>query len=408
MAPPSSPPTKPASYIDQGLEGTRSFDGVEEAEVLVPMTQTVAIITSITCITGIGNLLAGLHTVVPARLSAWWIASDRQRPGAGLSATGTQLIALQVIPAPSQHHLRGHGGGRAVGFGLGLALGGVFSDTIGWHWGFFVTAILNSAVLALALWAILKSADGGPLGKASLTRVHRDVDWIGALLISACLAFLYELAVATGSDADQTVCITVFLVWGTLNASEQLTVLYLQDVRGTSTLTASLYFMPAPVCGLLMNAAIGLSFPYLKSSIAVPAGCLLSGIAPLLLATLCGVDGPGYWRGVFQAMALNSLGADLVYTIAKLVITDSFPAKTQALAGGVFNMLAQVVKSVGIATSALIARQITSQMDHAESATAMLKGYEAGWWYNCGLGFVSVAVSFGGMRSVKVIEIKRD
>ncbi|BAE56633.1 unnamed protein product [Aspergillus oryzae RIB40] len=254
----------------------------------------------------------------------------------------------------------------------------------------------------------LKSADGGPLGKASLTRVHRDVDWIGALLISACLAFLYELAVATGSDADQTVCITVFLVWGTLNASEQLTVLYLQDVRGTSTLTASLYFMLAPVCGLLMNAAIGLSFPYLKSSIAVPAGCLLSGIAPLLLATLCGVDGPGYWRGVFQAMALNSLGADLVYTIAKLVITDSFPAKTQALAGGVFNMLAQVGKSVGIATSALIARQITSQMDHAESATAMLKGYEAGWWYNCGLGFVSVAVSFGGMRSVKVIEIKRD
>ena len=127
-----------------------------------------------------------------------------------------------------------------------------------------------------------------------------------------------------------------------------------------------------------------------------------------MLATLCGVDGPGYWRGVFQAMALNSLGADLVYTIAKLVITDSFPAKTQALAGGVFNMLAQVGKSVGIATSALIARQITSQMDHAESATAMLKGYEAGWWYNCGLGFVSVAVSFGGMRSVKVIEIKRD
>ncbi|KOC07315.1 aminotriazole resistance protein [Aspergillus flavus AF70] len=253
-----------------------------------------------------------------------------------------------------------------------------------------------------------KKCRGGPLGKASLTRVHRDVDWIGALLISACLAFLYELAVATGSDADQTVCITVFLVWGTLNASEQLTVLYLQDVRGTSTLTASLYFMPAPVCGLLMNAAIGLSLPYLKSSIAVPAGCLLSGIAPLLLATLCGVDGPGYWRGVFQAMALNSLGADLVYTIAKLVITDSFPAKTQALAGGVFNMLAQVGKSVGIATSALIARQITSQMDHAESATAMLKGYEAGWWYNCGLGFVSVAVSFGGMRSVKVIGIKRD
>lgn len=88
----------------------------------------------------------------------------------------------------------------------------MFSDTIGWHWGFFVTAILNSAVLALALWAILKSADGGPLGKASLTRVHRDVDWIGALLISACLAFLYELAVATGSDADQSMRQPLYIV----------------------------------------------------------------------------------------------------------------------------------------------------------------------------------------------------
>lgn len=58
----------------------------------------------------------------------------------------------------------------------------------------------------------LKSADGGPLGKASLTRVHRDVDWIGALLISACLAFLYELAVATGSDADQSMRQPLYIV----------------------------------------------------------------------------------------------------------------------------------------------------------------------------------------------------
>ncbi|KAK6815240.1 hypothetical protein RU639_008581 [Aspergillus parasiticus] len=138
------------------------------------------------------------------------------------------------------------------------------------------------------------------------------------------------------------VCITVFLVWGTLNASEQLTALYLQDVRGTSTLTASLYFMVAPVCGLLMNAAIGISLPYLKPSIAVPTGCLVSGIAPLLLATLCGVDGPGW-----EERGYRNIGTHCT-------------------------------------------------------------GYKAGWWYNCGLGFVSVDVSFGGLGSVKRLEMKRD
>ncbi|KAE8342980.1 major facilitator superfamily domain-containing protein [Aspergillus arachidicola] len=441
MAPASSPPTQPTSNIDQSLEGTPSFDGVEETEVSVPMTQTVTIITSITFIA------ADLH--IPPVLQLWPTAAFALACGCVLLPSRaaadhpgrwrTQLIALRVIAGvaasfclPSAVGVTAHvfpansiprrrsiafaamGGGQAVGFGLGLALGGVFSDKIGWRWGFYVTTTLSSAVLALALWAIPKSADGGPLEKASLSRLRRD-NWIGALLISACLALLsYELAVTTDqmqigrqvrlnrpaliSNSLWTnvpftaVCITVFLVWGSLNASEQLTALYLQDVRGTSTLTASL------------NAAIGISLPYLKPSIAVPARCLVSGIAPLLLATLCGVDGPG----VFQAMALNPLGVDLIYTIANLVMTESFPARTQALAGGVFNILAQVGKSVGIATSALIARQITSQVDYVESATALLKRYKAGWWYNCGLGFVSVAVSFWGLRSVKRLEIKRD
>jgi MFS family permease len=349
------------------------------------------------------------------------------------------------------------GGGQAVGFGLGLALGGVFSDTIGWRWGFYTTALLNGAVLALGLWALPRGIDGGPLGRASLSRLAREVDWIGALFISTSLALLsYELAVATGSDAAQSMqepsnvvilfialallpafglwmqrqarlsrpalipntlwanlpftatCITVFLVWGSLNASEQLTALYLQDVRGASALTSSLYFLPAPICGALMNIAIGALLPHLRPSIAVPAGCLVSGIAPLLLATLCSIDGPSYWQGIFQAMVLNPLGADLIYTIANLVMTASFPTSTQAMAGGVFNMIAQIGKSVGIATSAVIARQVTAQAGELGTKEALLLGYKAGWWYNCSLGLASVVVSVYGLRSVRKLEVKRE
>ncbi|KAJ2960534.1 hypothetical protein NQZ79_g4175 [Umbelopsis isabellina] len=385
---------------------------------------------------------------------------------AGLAASfclpGAVGVAAHVFPTNRNPRLRSiafaaMGGGQAVGFGLGLALGGVFSDTVGWRWGFYSTALLNGAVLVLALWALPRDIDGDPLGSAMLTRLARDVDWIGALIISSSLALLsYELALATGSDALQSmrkplnivllctaltlipvfvfwmrrqarhnlpalipntlwsdlpftsVCITVFLVWGTLNASEQLTALYLQDVRGTSVLTTSLYFMPAPVCGLIMNVAIGALLPHLQPAIAVPVCCLASGIAPLLLATLCRVDGPGYWGGIFQAMALNPLGADLIYTIANLVMTAAFPPKMQALAGGVFNMLAQIGKSVGIATSAVIARQITVQIDNGADKEALLSGYSAAWWYNCSLGFASVVVSFWGLRGVGKLEVKRD
>jgi len=498
----------------------------EEAEVSdlpVSMGRTVAIITCITCITGIGNLLGGLLTVsipviaadlqIPPELQLWPAAAfalacgctllpcgaiadvlgcrracllggffqAASALGAGLARTSTQLIALrgaaglaasfclpgavgvaaQAFPLSSSPRRRSAafaamGGGQAVGFGLGLALGGVFSDTVGWRWGFYTTALLNGAVLALALWALPVRGTHGQ-AEAALTRLARDVDWIGALLSSTSLALLsYALGLATAPGAAQSmrqplhlvllstalallpafywwtrrqtclarpalipttlwanmaftaICVTVFLVWGALNASEQLTALYLQDVRGTSSLTASLYFMPAPICGALMNAAIGVLLPSLRPSLAVPVACFVSGVAPLLLAMLCHVDGPGYWRGVFQAMALNPLGADLIYTIANLVVTAAFPARTQALAGGVFNMLAQIGKSVGIATSAVIARQVTAQGDGAGSKEALLRGYKAAWWYNCSLGFVSVAVSFWGLRGVGKLGVKRE
>ncbi|KAJ5701137.1 MFS general substrate transporter [Penicillium malachiteum] len=494
-----------------------------ESDVPLSLSRTVAITASLTCITGIGNLLAGLLTVcipvilkdlhIPPDLQLWPASAFALACGclllpcgavadvlgcrrsclfggliqtasalsAGLAGTSTQLIVLRVIgglaasfclpgaigaaghvfPASSSPRRRSiafaaMGGGQAVGFGLGLVLGGVFSDTIGWRWGFYTTAILNAAVLALAVWALPPTIDR-VLDKTLFSHLVHDIDWVGALLISACLALLsYELAVATESNADQnmrepmnvsllciavallpvcalwmrrqsrlsrptlipnslwanlpftSMCITVFLVWGTLNASEQLAALYFEDVLGKSTLTTSLYFLPAPICGLMMNIAIGAFLPRLRPSIAVPIACLVSGIAPLLLATLCHVDGPEYWRGPFQAMALNPLGADLMYTIAILVMTAAFPSQTQALAGGVFNMLSQIGKSVGIATSALIARQITAQTGKSDSLESLLVGYRAGWWYNCSLGFLSVVMSFWGLRSIQKVEVKRD
>ncbi|KAJ5946979.1 MFS general substrate transporter [Penicillium verhagenii] len=77
-------------------------------------------------------------------------------------------------------------------------------------------------------------------------------------------------------------------------------------------------------------------------------------------------------------MALNPLGADLIYTIANLVMTASFPTSTQAMAGGVFNMIAQIGKSVGIATSAVIARQVIAQAGKLGTKEALLLGYKAG------------------------------
>lgn len=44
----------------------------------------------------------------------------------------------------------------------------------------------------------------------------------------------------------------------------------------------------------------------------------------------------------FLANIFNPVGADSLFTIANLLITSVFHAKTQALAGGVFNTISQV------------------------------------------------------------------
>jgi hypothetical protein len=44
----------------------------------------------------------------------------------------------------------------------------------------------------------------------------------------------------------------------------------------------------------------------------------------------------------FLANIFNPTGADSLFTISNLLITSVFHAKTQALAGGVFNTVSQV------------------------------------------------------------------
>ena len=73
-------------------------------------------------------------------------------------------------------------------------------------------------------------------------------------------------------------------------------------------------------------------------------------------------------------MALNPLGADLAYVITNLVVTAAFPAKMQALAGGVIHMLSQIGKSVGIATMAVIVQQMTTPTQGPDIKEAVLRG----------------------------------
>lgn len=167
-------------------------------------------------------------------------------------------IHPRICP-PSWFFRHGRRPGRR--FRAGSCFRRVFSDSVGWKWGFRATSILNIVVLAIALWSLPASVDDdAPLGRATLTRLQKELDWFGALVISMSLAFL--------------------------------------------------------------------------------------------------------------SYALAAVGA--------------------------FNMVSQIGKSVGIATTAIITQQVPSPlMVSSDSKEALLRGYQAGWFYNCALSFISVFVSLG-------------
>lgn len=81
------------------------------------------------------------------------------------------------------------GGSRAVGFTVGLVLGGVFADGIGWRWSFHTATITNTIMFFIALWGMPRGIEKHRQ-PATWGRVLNDIDWIGALIASTSMALL--------------------------------------------------------------------------------------------------------------------------------------------------------------------------------------------------------------------------
>lgn len=138
----------------------------------------------------------------------------------GLSKTGVQLILFRTFlgiaismclptavslitntfPKGKWRNIAfaSNGTGQPLGYSVGLLLGGVFTDTIGWRWSFFVSAIINFAISMTAIWVLPPVHH--PSDKAWTRRLVEDIDWVGAAGLSTALGILlYVLATTTSS-----------------------------------------------------------------------------------------------------------------------------------------------------------------------------------------------------------------
>lgn len=138
-----------------------------------------------------------------------WVLQSGFTLGCGLAQNGVQLIVFRALsgiavsfclpsavsiitntfPEGKSRNIAfaSMGGGQPIGFSIGLVLGGVFTDTIGWRWGFHILAILNTIFCIIALFGLPKFEE--KQGQV-LRRLRTEIDWIGIAMGSASMALL--------------------------------------------------------------------------------------------------------------------------------------------------------------------------------------------------------------------------
>lgn len=138
----------------------------------------------------------------------------------------------------------------------------------------------------------------------------------------------------------------------------------------------------------------------------VVVSSLLCAGSPLLMAVI--QPSWPYWGNAFVAQLLQPISCDALFTVGLIVITDVFPADTQALAGAVFNTAAQFGSALGLAIMQVISTLVTKENAGKEEAVALMEGYRASFWTMFAFMMLCGAIGGLGLRKTGRVGLKRD
>jgi hypothetical protein len=181
-----------------------------------------------------------------------------------------------------------------------------------------------------------------------------------------------------------------------------------QEVQSLSALQTSIRILPSLALGTILNLTTGLLVHKVPAYYLVLGFSLLSAGAPLLMAVI-NPHWP-YWYDAFFAQLLSPLSADVLFTVGLLVVSDVFPISTQALAGAVFNTVAQFGASTGFTVMAVISTSATKKSKYQDKTKpdALMVGYRASFWAAFSWIIVACIIGAFGLRKVGKVGLKED
>jgi EmrB/QacA subfamily drug resistance transporter len=314
----------------------------------------------------------------------------------------------------------------AGGGSVGTLLGGVLTDTLSWHWIFWVNVPVGIAVAALTLRFIPSApgrAAGGRIdvwGAVTVTSslviaVYAIVNgnkngWASAetLGLLGAAAVLFAAFVLIESRVAEPLMPFAVLklrnIWasnlvGVLWAAGMfafffLSALYLQLVLGYTPLQVGLAFLPANVIMGVFSLGISAKL-VMRFGIKPPlvTGFVLAAAALLLFAR-APVDG-NYWMDVLPATILLAFGAGMAFNPVLLAAMSDVEPEDSGLASGIVNTAFMMGGAVGLAVLASLADRRTAQRGGPDDLAALASGYHLA--FVVGAIFTLAAAVCGGL-----------
>lgn len=180
-------------------------------------------------------------------------------------------------------------------------------------------------------------------------------------------------------------------------------------------LTTSLYLFPSVVVGVILNLSVGLLVHRLPARWLVTLSSLLCSLAPFIMTRVNPAS--SYWHLEFWSQIFTPLSADVLFTVGLIIVSDNFPKETQALAGAVFNTVAQFGQSLGIGVCQVVALGVMGGADHGQvegggventEEAALLRGYRASFWTMFAYMVVCGLIAIVGLRKAGKVGLKRE
>ncbi|KAG0255548.1 hypothetical protein DFQ27_006202 [Actinomortierella ambigua] len=342
--------------------------------------------------------------------SAIFMSVSRALQGMGAGFTIPSALAIVTTSFPVGHArtkaLSVYGGSGAVGSVVGVLLGGVLGDTIGWRWIFRLTAILGF-FFAISAVLIIPASKGVSLNK------DRRVDYGGltcfTLGIVSIVYYLSESPSAGWAAARTLAPLAVGLVllgvfvaiqfkidypvmppriWksrrfvasvlaagafsGAMNSMIFFSSLTFQNVMGYSPMTTALCYLAHGIGSIFAVITVTKLVFLVRTKILTVVGWLLFMSSGLLFAQI--QHDSSYWSIAFPALILNFLGMAPVYLTCQLNAVMDAADEDQGVVGSVYNSAIQLGGPIGVAITNAVANKYNLA---GMKGAALLVGYRA-------------------------------